>query len=76
LWFWYFGKEIHEQDLMGFIIFGPKMLDILNFKWFLSLKIQQKSKMWMENELGCNIDIAFGFYSKSKLQINKYEITL
>jgi hypothetical protein len=41
-----------------------------------SLKIQQKSKMWMESRLSHNSDIAFGFYSKLKLQINKYEITL
>jgi hypothetical protein len=32
--------------------------------------------MWIESGLGCNSDIDFGFYSKSKLQINKYETTL
>jgi hypothetical protein len=30
----------------------------------------------MESGFGHNSGIAFGFYSKSKLQINKYEITL
>jgi len=48
----------------------------LNFKWFLSLKVQQKSKTWMESGLGHNSGIAFGFCSKSILQISKYEITL
>jgi hypothetical protein len=48
----------------------------MEFKVIFVTKNSEKIQNVMESELGHNSDIAFGFYSKSKLQINKYEITL
>ncbi len=39
-------------------------------------KVSAKIQNVNGSRLGHNSGIAFGFYSKSKLQINKYEITL